>query len=151
MTTRFQGGPLDGKYIDTGKADSWEATEQVAAPIHFYNPELPPSSTPQVERVFYARHRRKHPGGRIEQIFCLVDEEPSWEVPPRNAREICDAIKFVEGVMAQPAHSRHYPDLVAICPTIIDGLGELLETREGLHRLVTLRVDPEWYRAIGDE
>jgi len=131
VISRFQGGPLDGEYIDTGDADTWVGVEQIESPV-YYNPEIPPP-LPRVRDVIYTRHRRRHPGGRIESLFCLLDRVPSWEVPPRHPREICDAIKFTEDVLAHPIHQA--PELVAICPTVLDGLNELLESKEKMHRM----------------
>ncbi len=52
--------------------------------------------------------------------------------PTRDRRDIFEAISFVEDVLV---HSMHYPpELVVLCPTILDGLRELLDCREKMHR-----------------
>ena len=76
MITRFQGGPLDGEDIDTGDAETWVGVEPIEATL-YYNPKISPP-IPQVRNTTYTRRHRIHPSGRIESIFCLVGEEPSW-------------------------------------------------------------------------
>jgi len=132
VITRFQGGPLDGEYIDTGDAETWVGVEQIESSVYYDHENSP--SVPRVRDMIYTRHRRRHPTRDVESLFCLQDKVPVWDRPPRHPREICAAIKFAEDVMANPAYSHCAPELVAFCPTILDGLNELLESREKMHR-----------------
>lgn len=76
MRTLFEGGPIDGGYLDVDGDDEYVKTFSPVEALRVYDP-VGPVESEELRIYTYKRWEVRYPGdGRVEIRYCLVGRKP---------------------------------------------------------------------------